>query len=78
MPIKPLHLVWLKKDLRLQDHAPLHQAITSAKEFGGSVALLYCLEPKLLAQADSAPQHFEFAKECLVELQVIHIYHCAT
>ncbi len=68
MPIKPLHLVWLKKDLRLQDHAPLHQAITSAKEFGGSVALLYCLEPKLLGQTDSAPQHFEFAKECLVEL----------
>jgi deoxyribodipyrimidine photo-lyase len=65
---KPLHLVWLKKDLRLQDHAPLHHAITNAKEMGGSVALLYCLEPKLLGQADSAPQHFEFAKECLVEL----------
>lgn len=63
-----LHLVWLKKDLRLSDHAPLHRACESARADGGSVALLYCLEPKLIKQPDSAPQHFEFARECLQDL----------
>jgi len=63
-----LHLVWLKKDLRLSDHAPLHRACEAARASGDSVALLYCLEPKLIKQPDSAPQHFEFARECLQEL----------
>lgn len=63
-----LHLVWLKKDLRLSDHAPLHRACEAARASGGNVALLYCLEPKLIRQPDSAPQHFEFARECLQEL----------
>lgn len=63
-----LHLVWLKKDLRLSDHAPLHRACEQARINGGVVALLYCLEPKLIKQPDSAPQHFEFARECLEEL----------
>jgi len=63
-----LHLVWLKKDLRIRDHAPLHTAVEAARTHGGSVALLYCLEPKLIRQPDSAPQHFEFARECLEEI----------
>ena len=63
-----LHLVWLKKDLRLSDHAPLHAACESACASGGNIVLMYCLEPKLIKQADSAPQHFEFARECLEEL----------
>ncbi|WP_334120692.1 deoxyribodipyrimidine photo-lyase, partial [Limnobacter sp.] len=63
-----LHLVWLKKDLRLRDHAPLHAAVEAARTGGGSVTLLYCLEPRLIRQADSAPQHFEFARECLEEM----------
>jgi deoxyribodipyrimidine photo-lyase len=63
-----LHLVWLKKDLRIRDHAPLHSAVEAARTRGGSVALLYCLEPRLLRQTDSAPQHFEFARECLEEM----------
>jgi len=63
-----LHLVWLKKDLRLSDHAPLHTAVEAARASGGFVALLFCLEPKLIRQADSAPQHFEFARECLEAL----------
>jgi len=63
-----LHLVWLKKDLRLSDHAPWHAATKAAKESNGCVVALYCLEPKLIRQPDSAPQHFEFARESLQEL----------
>ncbi|HEX4855575.1 MAG TPA: FAD-binding domain-containing protein [Limnobacter sp.] len=63
-----LHLVWLKKDLRLTDHAPLFRAVENARAGKGIVALLYCLEPRLIGQPDSAPQHFEFARECLEEL----------
>jgi deoxyribodipyrimidine photo-lyase len=63
-----LHLVWLKKDLRISDHAPLHRACESARASGGQVVLLYCLEPRLIKQPDSASQHFEFARECLQEV----------
>ena len=63
-----LHLVWLKKDLRLSDHTPLHLAAEAARSTGGVLVLLYCLEPRLIKQPDSAPQHFEFARECLQEL----------
>ena len=63
-----LHLVWLKKDLRLSDHAPLHVAAEAARNTGGALVLLYCLEPRLIKQPDSAPQHFEFARECLEAL----------
>ena len=63
-----LHLVWLKKDLRLSDHAPLTVATEAARNTGGTLVLLYCLEPKLIRQPDCAPQHFEFTRECLQEL----------
>ena len=63
-----LHLVWLKKDLRLSDHAPLHLAAEAARSTGGVLVLLYCLEPRLIKQPDCAPQHFEFTRECLQEL----------
>lgn len=61
---KELHLVWLKRDLRLQDHAPLRAAIES----GGPVLLLYCFEPGLLACAESDERHWRFAWQSIVDM----------
>lgn len=64
----PLHVVWFKRDLRLEDHLPLTHALKNAQQTGGAVVLLYLIEPSLLVQKDSAPQHFEFAMECLASM----------
>lgn len=60
-----INVVWLKRDLRLTDHAPLQAAIHG----GLPVLLLYLFEPKLMAAPDSAPRHWCFAYEAVTELQ---------
>lgn len=62
-------VVWLKRDLRLQDHEPLSLALDQVAEFG-PVLLLYCHEPEMLRRPDSATQHFQFAQECLADIHL--------
>lgn len=64
-----LHLVWLKKDLRLSDHLPLTHALARQAQEGGALALVYAYEPTLLASPDCAAQHTGFATECLQALR---------
>ncbi len=60
----PIHIVWLKRDLRLTDHAPLTAALMH-----GPVCLLHVVEPEYWQQPDTSARQFEFARECLLELQ---------
>lgn len=62
---QPITLVWLKRDLRLQDHAPLH----NASELGLPVLIFYAWEPSLLSAADYSNRHWNFISESLTELQ---------
>lgn len=57
-------LLWFKRDLRLQDHAALCNAARR-----GPVLPLAIIEPEAWRQPDSARQHYEFLRECLLELQ---------
>jgi deoxyribodipyrimidine photo-lyase len=66
--VKPLHVVWFKRDLRVHDHAPLTRAVQAANAAGGAVLCLYVFEPSVMQAGDYAAQHFAFAKECLAEL----------
>ena len=59
----PLHVVWFKRDLRVEDHRPLALA---ARE--GPVLPLYIAEPGLWAQPDASGRQWAFVSECLVEL----------
>jgi deoxyribodipyrimidine photo-lyase len=59
-----LHVVWFKRDLRVQDHAPLVHACRSGQTVG-----LYIWEPGLMAAPDYAAQHAAFIRECLTELR---------
>ncbi len=52
MPQRPI-IVWLRNDLRLHDHEPLHQAIQT----GAPVVPLYCFDPR-----DYASSPFGFPK----------------
>lgn len=56
-------LVWLKRDLRWQDHAPLAHA--SAR---GPIRVIYVVEPELWQQPDASLQHLGFIRESILDV----------
>lgn len=65
MTTKPqIHVVWLKRDLRLHDN----EAIFNALKTGKRVMLLYSFEPALLNDPHYSERHWNFIKESLVDL----------
>jgi len=59
-----VHLVWFKRDLRLDDHAPLAEAVGRGQVLG-----LYLYEPSVLAAKDFDASHLDFINESLEELR---------
>ncbi|RED48242.1 cryptochrome/deoxyribodipyrimidine photo-lyase family protein [Seonamhaeicola aphaedonensis] len=59
-----IHLVWLKRDLRLQDNEAIFNALNSEKR----VLLLYCFEPILLKDSHYSQRHWNFIKESITDL----------
>ena len=57
-------LVWLKRDLRLRDHAPL----AAAQGFVHATAL-FVIEPEWLQSPECDASHVEFTLACLAELR---------
>ena len=62
--LEPIHIVWLKRDLRLEDHNALAEAINSKKR----VLLLYVFENILFEDPHYSPRHFDFIKESLRDM----------
>jgi deoxyribodipyrimidine photo-lyase len=60
----PLQIVWFKRDLRVDDHAPLRAAAEA-----GPVVGLYILEPEVIGVPESHPRHWEFVLASLVEVR---------
>ena len=58
-------VVWFKRDLRLQDHAPLEAAIKGSYP----VLLLYCFEPQLMHAPDADVRHWRFVWQSLLDMQ---------
>lgn len=58
-----MHVVWFKRDLRIQDHAPLAEAARR-----GKVLPLFIHEPELWEGPDYDPRHWGFARQCLEDL----------
>lgn len=61
-----MNVVWLKKDLRLEDNEPLFEA----QKQGGKTLLLYIFEPELQSNPHYSKRHFDFIKQSLTELQI--------
>jgi deoxyribodipyrimidine photo-lyase len=59
----PPHIVWFKRDLRIQDHRPLADAARR-----GPVLPLFVIEPDFWHQPDAAARHWLFVAESLREL----------
>ncbi len=60
-----LQLIWLKRDLRFKDHAPIAEALKSE----GPVALVYIFEPELLTNPHYRNRHWHFVTQSLIDLQ---------
>lgn len=58
------NLVWLKRDLRTQDHAPLH----AAEQAGLPYRIVYLFEPGLIEAPDTSARHLQFIYHSLLEL----------
>jgi deoxyribodipyrimidine photo-lyase len=58
-------IVWLKRDLRLADHAALEAACSA----GGAVLPLYIVEPDYWALPDTSRRHWHFINDCLIDLR---------
>lgn len=63
MTQKAIRLVWLKRDLRLDDHLPIFEAARS-----GPTVVLYIFEPSLWAMPEMDRSHFDFIVQSLEEL----------
>jgi deoxyribodipyrimidine photo-lyase len=51
-----LNIVWLKRDLRTQDHSPIFEAEKNELDY----LLIYLFEPSLMSYPDSSSRHFQF------------------
>lgn len=60
-----IQIVWFKRDLRLQDHAPLAAAIAT----GLPTLLWYTFEPSVMAQPTFEVRHGRFIWESLQDMQ---------
>jgi deoxyribodipyrimidine photo-lyase len=59
-----VNIVWLKRDLRTQDHAPLR----AVEEAGIPYVIFYLFEPSLLAYPDSSDRHLRFVYHALKDM----------
>lgn len=60
--LKP-QVIWLKRDLRVNDHVALAAAATS-----GPIALIYVVEPEYWKCSDTSYRHYAYLTQCLQEL----------
>ena len=64
MEKKPINVVWLKRDLRLEDHAPLF----SAEQADIPYLIVYIFEPEMIARADCSLRHLQFCFHSVLSL----------
>ena len=58
---EPIQMVWLKRDLRLEDHPPLYHALKSKRR----VFIVYVFENQLFEDPHYSPRHFDFIKQSI-------------
>jgi len=65
-----VHIVWLKRDLRIQDHAPLYLATQKSLIEKNSIVIpVFSWDESVWSSSDYAQQHIAFVRECLFALR---------
>ena len=67
-----INIVWFKRDLRLRDHAPLHDALAEKLP----VILLYVFEPSVWNDPHYSARHWRFVNESLADLNKQLVSYC--
>lgn len=62
--MQSINLVWLKRDLRTQDHEPL----MLAEKAGMPYFIVFCFEPSMIAHADTSFRHLQFQYHSLMQM----------
>lgn len=62
--MQTINVVWLKRDLRLTDHQPLTQALSTKHP----TVLLYIVEPLLLNNPHYSERHWRFVWQSLQDM----------
>lgn len=72
MKVNSINIVWFKRDLRLRDHSPLHDALAE----GLPVMMLYVFEPSVWNDPHYSARHWRFVNESLGDLnrQLIELF----
>ena len=63
--LEKVNLVWLKRDIRTQDHAVLKAAESSGLPY----LICYCYEPTLISYPDSSLRHRRFVYQSLLNIR---------
>lgn len=61
---KSINVVWLKRDLRLQDHLPLYKAEESHLTY----LIIVVFEPSVMAYPDTSLRHLQFQYQAVLQL----------
>ncbi|TYB74346.1 cryptochrome/deoxyribodipyrimidine photo-lyase family protein [Bizionia myxarmorum] len=68
---EPIHIVWFKRDLRLEDHEPLQLALQQKER----VLCVFIFEQLLLEDPHYSQRHWDFIKESIRDLnQQLEVY----
>jgi deoxyribodipyrimidine photo-lyase len=59
-----INIVWLKRDLRLQDHEPLYKA----EQGGIPYIIIYIFEPSIIEYKDTSQRHLQFVYHSIKSL----------
>lgn len=59
-----INIVWLKRDIRSQDHEPL----LKAEQSGVPYIIIYLFEPTIISYPDTSPRHLQFIYHSILDL----------
>ncbi|MFM8455389.1 MAG: deoxyribodipyrimidine photo-lyase, partial [Ignavibacteria bacterium] len=65
MQKQPINIVWLKRDLRLSDHAPLYMAEHDDLPY----VILYVFDTDVIAYPDTSLRHLQFQYHSLLSMK---------
>ena len=64
MDQQKINIVWIKRDIRSQDHLPLHLAEESELPY----IIIYVFEPLLMNYPDTSLRHLQFQYQSIIQL----------
>ena len=62
-----INIVWIKRDLRSQDHEPLFKA----EQEGIPYIIIYMFEPSIIKYPDTSPRHLQFVYHSIQHLNTV-------